>query len=61
MKLDEEQRHVSEVRYWVRKIREQPPAQRKAYWQKWRATIEKARGQPAADRVHQDVVKAWKP
>jgi len=35
MELDEEQRHASEVRAWVRKIREQPPEKRKAYWQKW--------------------------
>ena len=42
MELDEDQRHASEVRYWVHKIREQPPGKRKAYWEKWRAAVEKA-------------------
>ena len=59
MELDEEQRHASEVRAWVRKIREQPPEKRKAYWQKWLAAIVKARGPEAAKRVHQDVVNEW--
>lgn len=59
MELDEEFRHACEVKSWVRRIREQPPSQRKAYWQKWRAAIEKARGPEAALRVHQDVITEW--
>lgn len=61
MKLDETLRHASEVRWWLARIREQPQAQRRAYWLRWRAEIAKHRGKSAADRVHDDVVKEWRP
>ena len=59
MEIDETLRHQSEVRWWLAKIREQPVADRRAYWLRWRAEIARARGRQAADRLHDDVVRAW--
>lgn len=60
MELNERKRHASEVRWWVARILEQSPSDRRAYWLHWRSKIAARRGADAAQRVHDGVLKSWR-
>ena len=53
----EQWRHQCEVMDWVRRIKALPKKKRAEYWRYWRDEIKRHRGEEAAMKLHDAVVK----
>lgn len=58
--LEEQRRHLCEVREWIRRRAAMPPDQGRAWLRGVLDDIEKRRGKQAAERLKNDIVDQWK-
>jgi hypothetical protein len=57
---EEQKRHESEVREWIRRRAAKGPQEGKTWLAKVMQDIEKRRGKQAAERLRSDIVEQWK-
>lgn len=58
--LEEQTRHVCEVREWIRRRAAKGPSEGRGWLAKVMQDIEKRRGTQAAERLRDDIVGQWK-